>query len=95
MGLSQLVIRLARRAFDGLVFDGMKLSDALKGVADTMVNTIYNLAMKPVQNALGGAVAEGLAGSDAAICGWLNADEQVDESIRANEYEFTANGSRY
>ena len=51
-----------RRAFDGLVFDGMKLSDALKGVADTMVNTIYNLAMKPVQNALGGAVAEGLAG---------------------------------
>lgn len=26
---------------------------------------------------------------------WLNADEQVDESICANEYEFTANGSRY
>lgn len=26
---------------------------------------------------------------------WLNADEQVDESIRTNEYEFTANGSRY
>ena len=51
-----------RRAFDGLVFDGMKLSDALKGVADTMLNTIYNLAMKPVQNALGGVVAEGLAG---------------------------------
>src|SRR5690606_17091882 len=26
-----------RRAFDGLVFDGMKLSDALKGVARAMV----------------------------------------------------------
>lgn len=26
---------------------------------------------------------------------WQNADEQVDESIRANEYEFTEDGERY
>lgn len=26
---------------------------------------------------------------------WLNSDEQVDESIIANEYEFTENGERY
>lgn len=51
-----------RRAFDGLVFDGMKLSDALKGVAQTMVDTVYNVAMKPVQTALGGFVAEGVNG---------------------------------
>ena len=51
-----------RRAFDGLVFDGMKLSDALKTVAQSMVDTIYSIAMKPVQNALGGAVANGLMG---------------------------------
>ena len=36
-----------RRAFDGLVFDGMKLSDALQTVAKTMVDTIYAIAMKP------------------------------------------------
>jgi hypothetical protein len=51
-----------RRAFDGLVFDGMKLSDALKGVARTMIDTVYGVAMKPVQNALGGAIANGLSG---------------------------------
>jgi phage-related minor tail protein len=49
-----------RRAFDGLVFDGMKLSDALKGVAATMIDTVYGIAMKPVQNALGGFLAEGI-----------------------------------
>lgn len=51
-----------RRAFDGVVFDGMKLSDALKGLARTMIDTVYGIAMRPVQNALGGALAEGLAG---------------------------------
>lgn len=51
-----------RRAFDGLVFDGMKLSDALKGVARTMADTVYGVAMKPVQNAIGGAIAQGLNG---------------------------------
>lgn len=51
-----------RRAFDGLVFDGVKLSDALRGVARTMADTVYGVAMKPVQNALGGAIAQGLNG---------------------------------
>ena len=51
-----------RRAFDGLVFDGVKLSDALRGVARTMADTVYGVAMKPVQNALGGAIAPGLHG---------------------------------
>lgn len=51
-----------RRAFDGLVFDGMKLSDALKGVASTMIDTVYGIAMKPVQNAFGGMLAEGING---------------------------------
>ena len=51
-----------RRAFDGLVFDGMKLSDALKGVATTMIDTVYGIAMKPVHNAVGGFLAEGING---------------------------------
>ncbi len=49
-----------RRAFDGLIFDGMKLSDALRGVAQTMIDSVYNIAMRPIQNALGGAVAGGV-----------------------------------
>ncbi len=51
-----------RRAFDGLVFDGMKLSDALKSVASSMADTVYNVAMRPVQSALGGALAQGMNG---------------------------------
>lgn len=60
--LSNGIGRGLRRAFDGLVFDGMKLSDALKSVAQTMVDTVYNIAMRPVQQALGGAIAEGMNG---------------------------------
>ena len=51
-----------RRAFDGLVFDGMKLSDALRQVAQSMAASVYNVAMKPVQEALGGAIAGGMNG---------------------------------
>lgn len=49
-----------RRAFDGLVFDGMKLSDALRGVAQSMMSGVYNAAMRPVQNAFGGLVGQGV-----------------------------------
>ena len=51
-----------RKAFDGLVFDGMKLNDALKSVAKTIVDTVYSIAMKPVTGALGGLLAQGVAG---------------------------------
>ncbi len=51
-----------RRAFDGVVFDGLKLSDALKGIGTSLTNTVYGIAVKPVQNALGGALANGLSG---------------------------------
>ena len=49
-----------RRAFDGLVFDGLKLSDALKDVAQSMIDTVYGIALKPVQNAVGGFLANGV-----------------------------------
>jgi hypothetical protein len=51
-----------RRAFDGVVFDGMKLSDALDTVAQSMINTAYNAAIKPVTNHFGGVIAEGVGG---------------------------------
>ena len=61
-----------RRAFDGLVFDGMKLSDALKGVGKTIADTIYNIAMRPVTNAMGGALAQGIAGMMGAFMPFAN-----------------------
>lgn len=49
-----------RRAFGDLVIDGGKLSDVLKGVARSLVDTAFNIAMKPVQQALSGAIASGM-----------------------------------
>lgn len=60
--LSNGIGRGLRRAFDGVVFDGMKLSDALKSVAQSMADTAYSIAMRPVQQAMGGALAQGLNG---------------------------------
>lgn len=59
-GLARSIGGGLRRAFDGLVFDGMKLSDALRGVARSTVMAAYSTAMRPVQNAVGGAIAGGL-----------------------------------
>jgi hypothetical protein len=50
-----------RKAFDGLIFDGMKLNDALKTVANTIVDTIYQIALKPVSGAIGGFLAQGIS----------------------------------
>lgn len=52
-----------RRAFDGVIFDGMRLQDALRGIAQTMVGSVYNTAMKPVQNAFGSLLAQGVTGA--------------------------------
>ena len=60
--LSSGIGRGLRGAFDGLVFDGLKLSEALKQVATSMVDMVYDVAMKPVQGAVGGMIVEGMNG---------------------------------
>lgn len=50
------------RAIDGLVLDGGKLSDALKSIGRSLADTVYGIAMKPVENALAGSIAGGLGG---------------------------------
>lgn len=51
-----------RKAFDGVVFDGMKLSGALEIVAKSMINATYNAALKPVTDQLGSVIASGVSG---------------------------------
>ncbi|MEM1388344.1 MAG: phage tail tape measure protein [Pseudomonadota bacterium] len=60
--LSRGMSRGLRRAFEGVVFDGMKLSDALKTVAQSMVDAAYNAAAKPVFSHFGGLLAKGVEG---------------------------------
>ncbi len=49
-----------RRAFDGLVFGGESLSDSLETLAQSMINTTYNAAIKPVTDHFGGVLAGGV-----------------------------------
>jgi len=61
-GMSRAFGTGLRRAFDGVVFDGTRLSDAMRQLGRSITDTLYNTAMRPAQNAIGTAVASGLAG---------------------------------
>ncbi len=61
-----------RRAFEGLAFDGMKLSDALKGVAQSIAQTAFSVAMHPIEQAVSGAIAQGLGGLAAGALPFAN-----------------------
>ncbi|MDT0683620.1 phage tail tape measure protein [Roseicyclus sp. F158] len=50
-----------RRAFKDLTLDGARLSDTLRGVAQSIAGATYTAAMKPVTKTLGGVVAQQLA----------------------------------
>ena len=56
-----------RKAFDGLAFDGLKLGDALSIVAQTMIDTAYAAAIRPVANGVGSALADGISGLVAGV----------------------------
>ncbi|MFC3526811.1 phage tail tape measure protein [Paracoccus mangrovi] len=61
-----------RRAFEGLAFDGLKLSDALKGIARSMADTAFGVALKPIEQALSGAIAQGVNGLVSGILPFAN-----------------------
>lgn len=60
--LSKGLSRGLRSAFDGLVFDGMRASDALETVARSAINSVYGAAIRPVTQRFGGLLAQGIAG---------------------------------
>ncbi|MDW4496811.1 phage tail tape measure protein [Sulfitobacter sp. D35] len=51
-----------RKAFDGVIFDGLRLSDALTNMAESMISTTYNAAMRPVADHFGGMLSKGVGG---------------------------------
>ena len=77
-----------QRAFDGLIFDGMKLSDALKTVARSMVDAAYAAAMKPVTNHLGGL----LAGAVNSVVGAIAPFEKGGAFVQGRVMPFAKGG---
>ena len=59
--LSKGLSRGLRTAFDGLVFEGFRASDALNAVARSMINASYSAAIKPITNQVGGLIAGGIS----------------------------------
>lgn len=59
-GLSNAVGRGLRSAFEGVVFDGMKLSEAMKGLALSISEAAYAAAIRPVQQHFGQLIAGGI-----------------------------------
>jgi phage-related minor tail protein len=55
-GMSRSVSSSMRRAFEGVVLDGRKLSEALAGIGRSLSGTVLNQALAPVQEAVGSAL---------------------------------------
>ncbi|MBD3679598.1 MAG: phage tail tape measure protein [Rhodobacteraceae bacterium] len=60
--LSRGISRGLRGAFDGLVFDGLRLRDAMRQVGQSMLDAAYAAAIKPVARHMGAAMAGGMEG---------------------------------
>lgn len=61
-----------RRAFEGLAFDGMKLGDALKSVGQSIAQSAFAVAMKPIEQAFAGAIAQGVNGMVSGMMPFAN-----------------------
>jgi phage-related minor tail protein len=61
-GMSRSVTSSLRRAFEGVLFDGKQVGEALSGLGRSLSSTVLNQALAPVQSALGGGVQSLLSG---------------------------------
>ena len=59
-GMSRTVASSLRQAFEGVVFDGKRLTDALASMGRGITSSVLNQALAPVQNAVGSAVGKGM-----------------------------------
>jgi len=56
-----------RKAFDGVFLDGMKASEALRQVGQSLMQSVYNSAVKPVTDHFGSVLAQGIGGITAGL----------------------------
>lgn len=61
-GMSRTVSSSLRQAFDGVVFDGKRLSDTLAGLGRSISGNLLDQALAPVQKAVGSGIQSMLAG---------------------------------
>lgn len=59
-GMSSSVTTSIRKAFEGVIFDGERLSDALASVGKSLSSSVLASALQPVQSAMNTAVTGGM-----------------------------------
>lgn len=59
-GMSSSVTTSIRKAFEGVIFDGERLSDALASVGKSLSSSVLSSALAPVQSAVNSAVGGGV-----------------------------------
>ncbi|MEM9844778.1 MAG: phage tail tape measure protein [Pseudomonadota bacterium] len=60
------------RAIRGAVIDGDSLSVSLENLGETMVNSVFNAALRPVADQLGGLVSQGVGGLFNGLLGFAD-----------------------
>jgi lambda family phage tail tape measure protein len=66
-GMSRSVSSSVRQAFEGMIFDGKRLSETLAGVGRNISGAVLSKALAPVQNALGSALGGLLPFADGGV----------------------------
>ena len=64
--------RNLNRAIRGVVIEGDSLSGSLENLTQSMANSAFNAAVRPVTDQLGGLVSEGVSGLFGGLLGFAN-----------------------
>jgi phage-related minor tail protein len=59
-GMSRSVSSSLKSAFQGVIFDGKRLSDALTSLGRSIAGSAFNQAISPVENAVGSSLGKGV-----------------------------------
>lgn len=70
--LSGGISRGLRSAFDGAIFDGMRLQDALQRVGESMINAAYSSAISPVTKHFGNILGAGVSAAMSGVSPFAN-----------------------
>ncbi|MEM6824043.1 MAG: phage tail tape measure protein, partial [Pseudomonadota bacterium] len=70
--LSRSMSSSLKGAFDGVVFDGDRLSEAMKDLGDSIARAAYNAAVNPVFGHLGGLLGRGVQGVMSGLLPFAN-----------------------
>ena len=71
-GLSRGISRNLRSSFESLIFDGERLSDVMRSLAESITRSVYRSAVNPIFNQIGGALSSGIEGALSGVLPFAN-----------------------